>query len=878
MQAGRDTARFGRRALWERRLWADLGLIALVLAVAGALYVRATERRLIDSTGESLAMTAGSIASELDTVLVDAVRDAQMLAGTVAFQEGDPAAMTAALAATVEARPAYAWLAATDAKGEIVATTRAGLVGHEADAAPWFGAVREGRRLDVRDESTGSGAEGPSIAFTAPIEDGRGRFRGAVTGRIGLAALAGVFDRKIQLLEKQREAGIEWQLLAPGGAILAEHRRPESRLDLDGLGVPAALLGAAARPGWVEERERGHRVAALTGYAQAGGYGGAEGLDWRVLVRMDRDDVIAPIRRSAWLLLALLATLVLPLVGLLRWIFVQRGRAVQALWESHAALERRVQERTAELRHANEALQVEVRERERAHHAALEAARAKSAFLANMSHEIRTPMTAILGYAELLSDPEASAHDREAYVETIRLNGEHLLRLVNDILDLSRIEAGRLPVERVDCSPAQLVAEVVSSMRVRADSKKLRLQLGYAGPIPERIQADPTRLRQILMNLVGNAIKFTEQGGVQVTVSLAPAADGMRATLCFAVADTGIGITPEQRERLFVPFGQADPSTTRRFGGSGLGLVISKRLANMLGGDIAVESTPGAGSTFTLGIDVGSLEGVRLVRPVERAVRAPARRAAWGEEAPLGGRILLAEDAPDNRRLLALYLKRAGAMVETAENGLAVCELALGAAAAGVPFDVILMDMQMPELDGYDATARLRQAGYRGTIIALTAHAMDGDRTRCLAAGCDDYVAKPVDRLTLIEAIRRRLPAGGSPAQRASHPFVGDPEMERLLEAFVAALPRRTAVMEQSLAAGDLDGLLVAAHQLKGTAGGYGFPRLSEAAAALEAAVRAREEVPVLRERTDAVVALCRAIGADLGAGLATVGAVEQRA
>src|SRR5581483_1507437 len=346
---------------------------------------------------------------------------------------------------------------------------------------------------------------------------------------------------------------------------------------------------------------------------------------------MDRDDVIAPIRRSAWLLLGLLAALVLPLVGLLRWIFVQRGRAVQALWDSHAALERRVEERTAELRRANEALQVEVRERERAHQAALEATRAKSAFLANMSHEIRTPMTAILGYAELLSDPEASAHDREAYVETIRLNGEHLLRLVNDILDLSRIEAGRMPLERVDCSPAQLVTEVVSSMRVRADSKKLRLELGYAGPIPERIQADPTRLRQILMNLVGNAIKFTEQGGVHVTVGLVSGADGTGATLRFAVADTGIGITREQQERLFVPFGQADPSTTRRFGGSGLGLAISKRLANMLGGDIAVESTPGVGSTFTLSLDVGSLEGVRLVRPVERVPRAAARRARRGD-------------------------------------------------------------------------------------------------------------------------------------------------------------------------------------------------------------------------------------------------------
>ena len=382
--------------------------------------------------------------------------------------------------------------------------------------------------------------------------------------------------------------------------------------------------------------------------------------------------------------------------------------------------------------------------------------RLKSAFLANMSHEIRTPMTAILGYANLLLDAEQSASDRVNYVQTIRRNGDHLLSIINDILDLSKIEAGRMAVERIACSPFQIISEVVSLMRVRAAEKKLELEVEYRGPIPQTIQTDPTRFREILVNLVGNAIKFTARGGVRIVADLADPAAAPEPRLRVAVIDSGVGMTREQAARIFQPFAQGDSSTTRRFGGTGLGLAISRHLAELLGGGIRVDSRPGEGSTFVMTVLTGPLAGVALLDG------PPRTETAGGSGAPepgkpasepaiaLSGRILLAEDGPDNQRLISYFLKKAGATVEIADNGAVAVEKALQASAAGEPFDLILMDMQMPELDGYGATSMLRQKGYAGPIIALTAHAMDGDRQKCLKAGCNDYTTKPIDRKQLL--------------------------------------------------------------------------------------------------------------------------------
>jgi signal transduction histidine kinase/ActR/RegA family two-component response regulator len=383
---------------------------------------------------------------------------------------------------------------------------------------------------------------------------------------------------------------------------------------------------------------------------------------------------------------------------------------------------------------------------------------AKSQFLANMSHEIRTPMTAILGFAETLLEPDLPEAERREAVYTIRRNGEYLLALINDILDLSKVEAGKLEIEQVRCSPCKVLAEVASLMGVRAKAKGLALQIAYTGAVPETIRSDPTRLRQILINLVGNAVKFSEAGTILIVVHFesAPAPQ-----LEFAVVDSGVGMTREQMARLFRPFTQADASTTRRFGGTGLGLTIAKRLAQALGGDIDVWSEPGHGSVFRMSVATGPVDGVKMlddplaataVSP--RADEAPEQPSAAG---PLACRILLAEDGPDNRRLITRLLEKAGAVVTTVENGQLAVNAALAARENGAPFDIILMDMQMPVVDGYAATAQLRQHGYTGVVIALTAHAMEAARNECLKAGCDDYASKPIDRKRLMDTILRHL-------------------------------------------------------------------------------------------------------------------------
>ncbi|MBL8749722.1 MAG: response regulator [Planctomycetes bacterium] len=385
--------------------------------------------------------------------------------------------------------------------------------------------------------------------------------------------------------------------------------------------------------------------------------------------------------------------------------------------------------------------------------AADEANRQKSLFVANTSHELRTPLTAILGYAELLADPKYAAENAADACATITRNGEHLLQVVNDLLDMSKIEAGGLTVESVPTDPALIVEDVVSLMRVRATGKGITLDRTFETPLPRSFPCDPVRLRQILLNLVGNAIKFTPNGRVALRIEFRPETDG-GGTLRFAVEDSGIGMTEEQVGRLFRRFAQAEDSTARRFGGTGLGLALSKTFAELLGGGVLVRSCPGVGSTFTLELPVPADSSTSTWHPDADGIAAMheerAQAAAYDDELPnlAGVRILLADDGVDNRRLVAHHLVHCGAEVVTAENGRDAVASLLGDAAPR--FDLVLMDMQMPELDGYRATHLLRERGWAAPIVALTANAMSTDRERCLQAGCDDYLTKPIDRRKLL--------------------------------------------------------------------------------------------------------------------------------
>ena len=378
------------------------------------------------------------------------------------------------------------------------------------------------------------------------------------------------------------------------------------------------------------------------------------------------------------------------------------------------------------------------------------ASRAKSEFLANMSHEIRTPLTAILGYADLLRDGALEGletRQQAEMVDSIRGAGRHLLDVINDILDLSKIEADRMIVERVETSLVAIVNDVEAMFRSRAKEKGLALCIEYESLVPEAMTSDPTRLRQVLVNLVGNAVKFTSVGEVTVRVS----ADRGAKRLVVDVLDTGVGIAAEHAAKLFKPFEQADQSVTRRFGGTGLGLAICRRLARLMGGDVSLPlSEVGKGSCFRVELPLVVEEGVRWV-DAKRTVEAPTLSlASVGEASSLRGRVLLVEDGVDNQRLMSFHLRKAGAEVEVAENG-SVGLLAIErAAAAGKPFDLVLTDMQMPVMDGYTMTSLLRARGTTTPVVAVTAHAMAEDRQRCLDAGCDDYATKPVDRVGLV--------------------------------------------------------------------------------------------------------------------------------
>jgi PAS domain S-box-containing protein len=505
-------------------------------------------------------------------------------------------------------------------------------------------------------------------------------------------------------------------------------------------------------------------------------------------------------------------------------------------------------------------LQEKEQELEKSKEAAEAASRAKGDFLARMSHEIRTPLNAVIGFTEVLRrGMEESEEARREYLETIHTSGRHLLDLINDILDLSKVESGRLEIERIRCSPVQAATETIAVLRGRADQKGIGLLFRAEGKIPETVLTDPGRLRQVLMNLAGNAIKFTERGGVEIRVRMAEARG--KRLLAFDVVDTGIGIEPDALEKIFEPFSQANTSIARRFGGTGLGLAISKQFVEALGGTLTVESRTGKGSTFTATIDPGPLEGIPFVEPppdgsIPRA--KPAPRPSSMRLPP--ARILVVDDGESNRKLAALVLGRAGAEVESADDGLAGIER-----AERGHFDIILMDMQMPVMDGFQATKILRERGSRAPIIAMTAQAMKSDEEKCKAAGCSGFIPKPLDLDLLLKTVAAELarirnlpapPAPAAPTPKAAGPDpskrerpeeapavprevrssldLDDPEIHEIVAEFVERLRGKMDLMRGAWSKGDFDELARLAHWLKGSAGTAGFHDFTNAARDLE--------------------------------------------
>lgn len=545
---------------------------------------------------------------------------------------------------------------------------------------------------------------------------------------------------------------------------------------------------------------------------------------------------------------------------------LEKADGFTRLQDLNQTLERKVAQRTETLSVRNQeiertadrlrATQVHLQD---AKEVAEHASRAKSDFLARMSHEIRTPITAVLGYTELMlrgivSDPE----EQRKHLETIHGNGSHLLHLLNDILDLSKIEADKIEVEHISCAPAKILGDVIRSLQAKAAQKNITLDFESESDIPATITSDPTRLRQIATNLIGNAIKFTDEGGV--TVKMRTEIDiesGLPNQIRIDVCDTGIGIGKDQLERIFDPFSQADTSTTRKYGGTGLGLSISKRLAKSLGGGLEVKSTSGVGSTFIIRIAADTAVGDPLLARSDVIELAMGQHPAeWKRVDLSGAKVLVVDDVETNRDLISRLLRDAGAIVEIVEDGQQAVDYFLGQDASvndhGV--DVVLMDMQMPVLDGYSATEQLCRSGLKVPVIAMTANSMVGDDTKCRQAGCSDYLSKPIDLDVLLQMVKTW---SANSIDLDHHQTVSKSQLpsdwlREIAINLVAKVHDEIPSIRQACDSADYDEVARKIHWIKGSGGTVGLSQLTDLATSCEQAANDSNST-ALTERLDEI-------------------------
>lgn len=477
--------------------------------------------------------------------------------------------------------------------------------------------------------------------------------------------------------------------------------------------------------------------------------------------------------------------------------------------------------------------------------------RIKSEFLANMSHEIRTPLTGIIGFSEELKNPDLSDIERNEMVDVIINSSQHLGIIINDILDLSKIEAHQLKIENVAVSPIEMFAEIEALMSRRASEKGLTFYSDISYPLPKTILTDPVRLKQILLNICSNAIKFTDKGEIRFGIQYSAAT----RQLHFSVKDTGIGMTEAEIKTIFKPFSQADASTTRRYGGTGLGLSISSELAKMLGGDIQVQSEKGVGTTFTLSTSIGVISHVEL----EYSHNLPGKNKSTSidpQQVKFTGKVLLVEDMDENQRLIAMYLRRTGVDVEIVDDGRKAIDL-----ATHRNFDLILMDSQMPVIGGLDAIRQLRGQGYKKPIVSITANAMAQDKQICLDAGADDYLKKPLELPDFFRVLNQYLQdqnTGGFQVYEEN-----DPELDEMRKLFAQAMPDYLSQLKIHSEEKDWQKLAIVLHKLKGIGGSFGYPAISRFAADLEEKLLAKDYSTTING-VSGLIQMCEAILATL--------------